>query len=503
MRSDENMAHLLREYADILWRRKLWALIPFIAGILISVYLAYVLPRLYRSTTLILIEDQKVPEEYVKSAVSKEMESRLSTIQQQILSRSLLKQVIDRFGLYKEESKVMAEEEIFEMMRKNVEIKTVGLKSIDAFSLAFQGKDPGMVMNVTNQLASLFIEENLKVREQLVEGASEFLQSELKGIQTALEEQEAKIGAFRKTYMGELPQQMEANLRTLDRFQSELQGTQLSRKSTEERKILLEKTLEVTQQQILGESTRTEGVMAFPLPIASPEHTRLAGRKVLLAQLQKEYRDNYPDVISLKQEIEAMEAMEAQLTPQEEAVPAGEVAVSRPETPYLIDLRRQIADTHLELARLNDQESTLVRQIRLYQGRVENIPMREQELATLQRDYESTQKSYQSLLDKKLSAKISENMEKRQKGEQFRVLDSANLPEKPFSPNLAQVYGLGALLGLICGIGSAFFAEKLNDRIRKPEEVERILQVPVLASIPDFARTLTAYEKQGKSAVRR
>jgi polysaccharide chain length determinant protein (PEP-CTERM system associated) len=495
MRSDENMAHLMREYADILWRRKLWVLLPFIAGILLSAALVYILPRLYRSTTLILIEDQKVPEEYVKSAVSKEVESRLSTIQQQILSRSLLKQVIKRFGLYQAESKTMAEEEIIEMMRKNIEINTVGSKSIDAFSLAFQGGDPGMVMNVTSQLASLFIEENLKVREQLVEGASEFLGSELKSVQKALEEQEARIGVFRKAYMGELPQQMEANLRTLDRFQSELQGTQLAKKATEERRILLEKTVEVTRQQLLGGEAPTDG--AFLSPIASPEQTRLTERKILLAQLQKEYRDNYPDVIALKQEVEALEAQmavrveEAQMGKQD-----GALEVLRPEPPYLTDLRRQITDARLELARLNDQEATLFRQIHLYQGRVENIPMREQELATLQRDYESTKKNYQALLDKKLSAKISESMEKRQKGEQFRILDPANLPEKPFFPNVPQVYGLGTVLGLVCGIGLAILMESLNDRIRKPEEVERILLVPVLASIPDFTKPTRTYGKQ-------
>lgn len=235
-------------------------------------------------------------------------------------------------------------------------------------------------------------------------------------------------------------------------------------------------------------------------------------RKRDLANLLGEYKENYPDVVMLRQEIEKLESrlVEGQIT---EAPPPPEGgglaapdhrgdALARPpldldlEQRRLSDLKSQIQEVEAESKRLSERERDLQRQIQVYERRVETAPSREQELAVLERDYENTKKNYQSLHDKKLNAKISENLEKKQKGEQFRILDPANLPEKPFKPDPMKI-GLGGLVGgLGVGLALAFVRERLDGSIRKPDEVERITSVPVLASIPDFDEEWRFSEKK-------
>jgi len=525
--TNQDLLQLVRDYLGMIWRQKIWIILPLIGGILIAGILIVKLPKIYRSTTLILVEAQKVPEEYVKSAVSGTVEGRLSTIQQQIMSRSLLERIINKFELYPKNSEKVVTEEAIGAMRNNIEVRTTLARNnnIEAFSISFQGKDPLMVMNVTNELASLFIEENLKIREQLVEGTTEFLDNELKNLKETLERQEARIGEFKRTYMGELPQQLEANLRSLDRIQSDLLATQLSIRSAQDRKLVLEKTIELTRQRIekaANQDREVDDHLLLESGIAPPTAERppsplmlkLIQKKLDLANLQTEYKETYPDIVMLKREIQELEDQVA-LTEMSEAgtLPEGlkDPGQSTQNTPKKAPLRmpigfeleraqiaesqRQIQAIDLELNSLKERERGLQRQIQLYEKRVESVPAREQELAVLERDYENIKKNYQALLDKKLNAKIAENLEKRQKGEQFRILDPANLPEKPFKPEPLQIAFLGIAGGLGVGVALAFIREKLDSSIRKPEEVERITAVPVLASIPDFDEELMITEK--------
>src|SRR5579884_147705 len=509
---NQDLAQMVRDYLDMAWRQKVWIIIPLVLGIAISWTLIIKLPKVYRSSTLILVEAQKVPEEYVKSAVSGSVDGRLSTIQQQIMSRSLLEKIIQKFGLYQQESKKMITEDIINLMRNNIEVKTTVARNnnIEAFSLSFQGENPVMVMNVTNELASLFIEENLKIREQLVEGATEFLDNELKNLKDTLELQEARIGEFKRIHMGELPQQLDANLRSLDRIQSDLLATQLARRAAQDRKMVLEKTIELTKQRIEEEAKQRievddEALIKSGLSAPSTERPpsalmlKLIQKKADLANLQTEYKDNYPDIIMLKREISDLEDQVAQTEMNQiGALPPASVEGERRKTPtktsigfemeraHIAEIQKQIQAIDMELNTLKEREQDLQKQIRIYDKRVENAPAREQEIAVLERDYENTKKNYESLLDKKLNAKISENLEKRQKGEQFRILDPANLPERPFKPDPFRIGLFGVAGGLGVGIVLAFLREQFDSSIRRPEEVERITSVPVLASIPDF-----------------
>ncbi len=509
MEGKEDYLQTTWDYLAVMGRRKVWFLMPFLSGILISIFLILYLPKIYKSNTLILVEAQKVPQDIIQSAVTGTVEGRLSTIRQQILSRSLLQRMIDKYGLYqntspslfdklvkqaglggllKTDERQMTSEETLERMRNNIDVKTMGKRDIvNAFSLSFEGSDPSTVMNVTNELASFFIEENLKIREQLVEGTTEFLTQELQNIKETLERQEKRIADFKRRYMGELPEQLDANLRALDRFQGELLSTQFARKSSRDRIMMLENTLGVIKNRISG----GEGEA---LQHDTNLQLKLREKKRNLEILRLEFKEDYPDIHILKNQIQGLEEkLESDRMNESLAQSSIEgnenpsiVRSAVDQAPSVVDLQGQIRNTKTELGHLKGREEKLREQIRAYELRVESVPAREQELAMLLRDYNNTQKSYETLLDKKLTSEISENLEKRQKGEQFRILDPANLPEKPIKPNRQKIGLAGIVLGLGGGIALVFIREQFDSSLRKPEEVEKIVGVPVLVSIPDF-----------------
>ncbi|HLG21417.1 MAG TPA: GNVR domain-containing protein, partial [Candidatus Manganitrophaceae bacterium] len=332
----------------------------------------------------------------------------------------------------------------------------------------------------------------------------EFLDNELSNLKTILEEQENKIGEFKRAYMGELPQQLEPNLRALDRFQADLQSIQLSKKMAEDRKLTVEKTIEIMKQQMAGINDPNSPQNLGSETGLSPLMLKLSQRREILASLQMEYKESYPDIIMLKREIQEIEnqiGLAESGNPLQEGgrESAGKVFQLAPG--YLADLQKQLRETEIELRGLRNREKAIEKQIKVYEHRVENVPAREQILLTLVRDYDNTKKNYEALLDKKLSAKISENLEKRQKGEQFRILDAANLPERPFKPDRVKIGLAGLLLGLGGGLALAFFREQLDSSIRKPEEVERVTSVPVLVSIPDFTEEMRGFEKRAKKTI--
>jgi len=450
------------EYATILWHRKFWLLLPLLAAVTVSVSLIFSLPKRYLSTTMILVEGQKIPEEFVRSTVSEPMEGRLSTIRQQIMSRSFLQKIIDQFGLYKKNKET--DEEKVEGMRKDIEIKTVGGTRIDAFSISFLGHDPLITMKVTNELASLFIKENLKIREQLVEGTTEFIDSELETLKKTLEQQESSLSRFKQSYAGELPGQLDASLRSLDRLQLALQTTKASIKAME------------------------VGTEVDPLFLSWKE------QKQKLAALQRRYRDTHPDVLALKKEVKELE--------DRVVIRNSKSAFNREKQVSVFELQDQSVNA-TELSEMRERAKRIEDQIRDFERRVENVPRREQQLAILLRDYDNTKENYQKLLDKKLTAKISENLEKRQKGEQFRILDPANFPEKPYAPNPLKIAMLGSVLGIIVGTGLVFLREMMDVSIRKPEELEKMSSIPVLASILDYKdfprRSNSIQNREGKT----
>jgi succinoglycan biosynthesis transport protein ExoP len=415
----------------------------------------------------------------VKGIVVGSIESRLTLIQQQVMSRTLLSQVINEFMPYKDEVQPEEIETGIEKMRNSIRVDTVGTMGgrgsrVEAFSISFTHKNPMTAMKVTEKLASLFIEQNLRAREQLTQGTSEFLGQELQRGQAGLETQEEAISEYKKTYMGELPQQVEANLHALDRMQLEMnQNTEDLTRLNDRRTTIENSTNEYEATGFVNPG------LAGGRGGVDPAIARLKELERNLSHLSAEYKDTYPDIILIKQEIESLKAQIEEM----QGANGGETPMV---DPYLQGLKRQLYDVKLEIGYLQERRRRLTAQMKMYERRVELAPTREQELMILLRDYDNMQKQYQSLLDKKLNARVSENMEKREKGEQFRVIDAANLPQKPETPNQLRILLIGLGLGCGLGFGAAFVKDQLNPTFRRPGEAETLLGLPLIGVIPDF-----------------
>src|SRR3990172_8278453 len=473
----------LEDVIEIIFRRKWFIIIPFLLSIVGTLLALIFIPPVYKSTTLILVEPQKVPEAYVKATITVDINDRVNTITQQVMSRTRLESIIKEFDLYKDAKNKLTSDEVVDLMRGNIEVAVKGgIRNRDSssFMIAYMGNNPETVMHVTRRLASLFIEENLKVREQQAEGTTEFLDAQLQGLKTVLEDQEGQIKVYKEKFMGELPTQLEANLRTLDRFQLELQATNAALRSAEDRKILLEKQVSEINPNLIVE--RGGGRVSA----VDPRRARLLNLKTELSQFSNVYTDKYPDIIRLKNEITELEK-ELQVEKTPEKSPEAPVMVRPPgggDNPLYTTLYNQLIEVSSESKNLKERQKEIAKNITVLEGRVERIPSREQQMAALVRDYENTKANYQNLLNKKLDAQLAENLEKRQKGEQFKVLDPANLPLKPFKPDRNKIILLGLGIGLGSGAGLVFLLEYIDASFRKDEDVYATLGLPVLVSVP-------------------
>lgn len=455
----------IKDYLDIALLKWRLIVITFIITTVISMIIGILLPKSYKSSTLILVERQQIPESYVRSTVGVEIGERLQTITQQITSRSLLEQIINTLNV-DGTSKAPMEVKV-ETMRKNIEIQ---IRGRNVFILSFKGDNPETVMKVVNMLASLFIEENLKVREQQAAGTSEFLENELNLIKLKLEAKEKTLKEYKTQYIGELPEQMQANLASLTRFQQELQATTDGLRSAEDRKVILQRQIEERKKEL----ERQIGL--------NPLQNKLDALRAELADLQSRYTDKYPDIPRLKREIKETEdklMIERESRKEEPSIRLNTDIVYQ-------NMVNQLSNIEFEILNLRDRQKNVTEQTKIYQQRVENIPTREQQLITLSRDYDNLKANYQSLLNRKLEAQISENLEKRQKGERFRIVDPANLPQVPFSPNMKMVLLAALLFGVATAFGSAFLLELIKPGFKKPKEVEDMIGLPVFATIPNF-----------------
>jgi polysaccharide chain length determinant protein (PEP-CTERM system associated) len=473
-----------QDYWNMVMRKKWLALAIFILSVSIAAVLCVVLPKSYRSSTLILVEDQKIPENYVKGIVGSNVEERLTMIQQQVMSRTLLSQVISEHKLYQEQVRKEGIESVVELVRKGIKVEMFGTPgpgartSVEAFKISFAHENPVLAMKVTAKVASQFIEQNLKVREQLVEGASEFIKQELSLAKARLESQEQAISTFKTKYMGELPGQMEANLRALDRLQSDRTAITEGVSRLNDRLGMVEKAM----KEYEATGITSPGVPVTPGKSGDPVTIRLIELERNLATLSAEYKENYPDIIATKQEIEKVKAQLAGRTDDGDSKIESKVPID----PYLRELHKQRDEIKIDIASLKERQVRLTGQMKDFEGRVERSPAREQELMILLRDYGNLQENYRTLLDKRLNARVAENLEKRQKGEQFRIIDPANLPQKPETPDVLKIMLMGLAIGCGLGVGAPIALEQFQPAFRKSEDVEALLGLPILASIPLF-----------------
>lgn len=454
---------------EIVLRRRWFIIIPFCFSVIVGIYLSITLPKVYQASTLILVQPQRVPTNYVRSVVSAGIESRINTISQQIMSRTNLEKIIEQFKLYSEpKHEKMYMEDKIEDMRERISVNIRSRTGADAFAISFEDTDPERVMSVANTMATYFIDENLKVREAQAVGTSNFLDDELTNIRVQLEKLEEALREYRKRFMGELPEQLETNLRILDRLHEQLIEKQQSLRNTKNMLIAFEK--QMSELHNMQNDLSIDSLVEF----GAGDSTKPDQLKDQLSILKTRYTDKHPDVMRIKRMIAELEK------------PLQESDQEISEGNYQDLQMAQRDEMTKEIKAIEADISEIQKQTTIHQKRVENTPKREQEILSLKRDYANIKGTYDSLLSRKLEAEISVNMEKKQKGEQFRVLDPARLPEKPIRPNMNRLFILTLAAGLAVGCGLVFLLEYFDTSFRKPEDIDSLLGLPVLAILPSL-----------------
>ncbi len=512
------------DYLYILLRRKWIILICVIVGLGAAGVTFVSAPKIYASTTLIMVESQKVPTNVVSPVIVDTLAERLNTIKQQILSRSLLKKIIDEFGLYSE-AMVRKDpvEEIVERMREEISISTVGQRDrIQAFYISYEGIVPETVQAVTSKLASLFIDENLKVREQLIEGTATFLHQELQRVEDQINQKEKAMSEYKRQFMGSLPDQLDANLRQLDRLQLERQLAEDALITIRGRRELFndslafrERKMEMERREIgLARTRNTELANREALAFAtergedpSSEQLHFQALQQALTALQADYTEAYPEVIRIKRQIAELEtkllgAAETETNGDEIAAELDELEDAKSVSVETVDgaassraledpiLSQEALAIELERERIKKRKIRTEAKILEYEQRVEEAPVHALKIGSMQRDYDNVLRNYQSLLDKKLAADVSENLEKRQKGERFRIVDPANLPEKPVKPNPAAFFVGGVAGGLFVAFAFIGWTELRILSFQRPTQIEQHLGLPILAAVPHMSGLL-------------
>jgi succinoglycan biosynthesis transport protein ExoP len=451
-----------------IWNRRKWlGIIVFALPLAAAVAVIMALPDLYQSTALVLVERQQVPEAFVRPTVTSDLEIRIHTISQEILSRSRLEALITRMGLYPDLRDAPSKEEAVNRLRRDIRLE---LKSADAnrggtttsFALSYRGAEPQTVALVTNTLASFYIEENLKARERQASGTADFLRVQLQEAKKRLDEQEARMGELQRRYMGELPQQLQSNLAGLEAMNVQLRMNNDSQIRLAERRDQLAAQLAAARAES-GDET---------------DEMRLARLKRDLTTLRIKYTDLWPDIIRIKDEIARLEKAVAEPKPK--------TPVKAPVVPTPQVLRAQEAlqsvETELKLAKADEQR--LKHAITNYQTRLDNAPAREQAYLDATRDYQSTKELYATLTKRYEEAQLAESMEQRQKGEQFRILDSAVPASSPAAPRRSKLLLASLALSAVLGAGIMVLAEVLDTSFHSTGDLRAYTIVPVLVSIP-------------------
>ena len=527
----------------MLWKGKirivaLWILVS-VCGFL------YVkrLPDTYEAEATVVVNSQKIPDRYVASTVNTDLQDRLASISQQILSATRLQKIMDDFGLYRQERRELSPEEVVELMFKAItihaETRAFSGTHLGAFKVGFRGQDPNVVAAVANRISALYVEENLRARTFEAQGTEEFLENQLQDAKRSLDNLEAAVSKFKIEHNGELPQQQTEISATLARLQVALEANRDAISRAQQTKVTLENSLNLAEANLSGLSaalavTHTDAEAAGRSSAAfvpngsvlmAPRRSETIAHQI--EELSMRYGPTHPDIRRLRSELAAAKAAEAKDDkaaasdgapnpgssgrPKQDEVagakpagapsktgaqPATGAEQSRSSSLASISndlqlaqardrvnsVKTQIQFADKEIAQRNTEQAEILKQTAAYQARLQRLPVREQEMAQITRDYEIAKANYRSLLDKKLSAGMATAMEQREKAERFDVIDQAQVPSKPSKPNRKLLNAAVSLVGLALGLVVAVGLELKRDVVLGSWEIPA--RLPVLGSVP-------------------
>jgi len=461
----------MNDYFEVAKRRKWSLILPAVCVFLVAAIVALAVPSIYKSTSTILIEEQDIPTNFVAITVTGYAEQRLQSIYQRIVSFSRLLDIINKFNLFSDLRNKRTEEEIVEEMRKNITLQSISAETIDqitkrpftatiAFSLSYEGKNQDQVYRATNELTSMFLEENLKIREKQVADASEFLEEEMARVKAEMSDLDAKMAVFKEANMNELPELIQVNMQSLNNVENNIDRYNEQLRSLKEREGYL--------QTQLASIPRKAG------------QSHLATLRAQLVFLNARYSDQYPDVIKIKAEIAELEKQ------RNNSTGLSVQADNPPDNPAYITLSAQLSGVQADIESVNRQILEFNKTANMYRSRISNTPKTEEEYKAILTERNNTETKFDDLMRKHMEAKVAQGLEKEQKGERFTLIDPARFPENPYKPNRIRILLLGLVLGIGAGVGLVYLKELTDQSIRDADSLTLGTSFPVLAVIPEI-----------------
>ena len=529
--------------ARTIWKQKWFFLIVFGVLAAIGITIVHQLPPVYEGQAVVLVDSQKIPDKYVTSTVSSGLQDRLAGLTQQILSSSRLMKIVDDFGLYREDRRTKSQEEVADAFRSHIHIMLIrgvttnadkdkpqranpmDRRPPDAFRISYESANANSAALVANRLASLFVEENLRERETHAAGTSDFIDQQLVEAKKRLDEQEQRIGVFKAQHSGELPEQENSVLATLSRLQLQYQAAQDALNRAQQDKLMQENAVDASQNTLAALTRAANSATAAattakqnkPTPQgAGTENAPPSRSAVIQAQLDAarlRYSPEHPEVKRLQRELAQVQALERQ--EQQSAAAAAPFAAPTPAAPdatvtssptmfddilkernRLSTLKARLEAANREITNRTQEMQKVSADIARYQRQIDHMPLREQEMAGLMRDYDISKANYRSLLDKKFAADMSADMEHRQQAERFTILELAQTPETPTSPNRPVLDAASVVIALGIAIALLFVREFRRNVILGEWELPP--NVPILGRVPHIS--IPAPVDTGRSA---
>lgn len=526
-------------YGEVVKRRLPLGLGIFLALIVVSLGLALGLPPLFKSRAIILIEQQEIPQDLVRSLVTSFADQRIQTISQRVLTNSNLSSIIEKYDLYTQKRRHDPLEVVLEEMREDIAVNPISADVVDpkqgkavqatiAFELAYENENPELAQRVANEIVSLFLNENLKQRSETSAETQTFLGSEAEKLRAEVAELERKLAEFKEGNVEQLPELTNLNIELMNRTENEITQIDAQLRSLEQQRVYLESELAQqkpttmifteTGERILGPADRLKVLESEIVPLAArygathPDvltkrkeieslraqtggtnagkeiALRLQAAQTTLGEMRQKYAADHPDIKRFSREVESLRAELANAAAMPVvAVPSSAV----PDNPAFIQLQARLEATTTDLRAFQTQRAQLREKLTKLEERLTKSPQVEREYRMLSRDYETAQRKYQEVVAKKQEADLASNLESRQQGERFTLIEPPVIPEEPAKPNRLAIGLLGALIAISGGIGSGALAESFDTRLYGRDGVSRLLGVPPLAVIPKIETAAT------------
>jgi polysaccharide chain length determinant protein (PEP-CTERM system associated) len=467
--------------------RRRWPICVYTAsvGLVIGIALAFLLPKRYQSKTIVLVEQPSVSSTYIPAAISDDWNQRLASMQQQIMSRTRLSEVIQKLNLYPSETGSVPMDALVDRLMKAITVdpmepmQGVTDRTLPGFNVTVTFQDPGHAQQICQEITSMFLEQNVRLHEEHAENTTEFLQQQLDEAKAKLDDQDSKLADFERKNLGSLPDEEQTNLNLLMGLNTQLEAVTQNVGRLQQEKAFDESML---AQQVAAWKQAQETHGQDPSTLQAEQQAAEAK----LTALQAQYTDQYPDVVKAKEELDAINQ---KIAAAQQAGPADSTATAKPTTMepvQILQLRAQVQQASIAVGVALKQEQDLQGQIGSLQSRVRASPEVEEDYKEITRNYQTAQDFYNDLLKKENESAMATDLEHEQEGEQFRILDPPNLPSTASFPNpvLFSAGGFGA--GLALGLAIIAMLLVQDSTLHSDRDVEAMLHVPAIAMIPQY-----------------